>query len=134
MDARITKLENAVKSIRHQNLTEAEVSERVAKEYTQLRIAWEKEVEEGMLGGVIQRFSPIVQTQRLDLVSFGDDEIKTVQDAMGHCNRFAHDQNPRQVGRLPTTNDLEKDIEVLKEFDAQRKAAQNKARKNRKKP
>lgn len=82
--------------------------------YGQLRLAWERCVEEVLLNGAVQRFGEGVSTQRLKSVVVTDEDYKEVEAGMSKSSKFEHDA-AIIVGRLPipVPDELEKDIDRL---------------------
>jgi hypothetical protein len=84
--------------------------------YGLLREAWERALEEVLLGGVVERYRPSVQTQRLaPLSDITDADCKTVETAMTKCSTWlpGHDQAAAARAPLPGSNELKSDIEAL---------------------
>ncbi len=85
-----------------------------AKCYGQLRLAWERCIEEVLLNGVVQRFGEGVSTQRLKGVTVTDDDYREIEAGMTKSSKFEHDA-AAAVGRLPIPDpgELDGDIERL---------------------
>lgn len=85
-----------------------------AKCYGQLRLAWERCVEEVLLNGAVQRFGEGVSTQRLKGVTVTDDDYREIEAGMTQSSKFEHDA-AAAVGRLPVPDpdQLSGDIERL---------------------
>jgi len=84
--------------------------------YGLLREAWERALEEVLLGGVVERYRPSVQTQKLaPLSDITDTDCKTVETAMTKCSTWlpGHDKAPAARAQVPGTAELKKDIEGL---------------------
>src|SRR5690606_16366689 len=84
--------------------------------YGLLREAWERALEEVLLGGVVERYRPSVQTQRLGPLSdITDADCKTVETAMTKCSTWlpGHDQAAAARAPVPGPNELKNDIEAL---------------------
>ena len=82
--------------------------------YGQLRLAWERCIEEVLLNGAVQRFGEGVSTQRLKGVTVTDDDYREIDAGMTKSSKFEHDA-AAAVGRLPIPgpDDLSDDIERL---------------------
>jgi DNA repair ATPase RecN len=81
-----------------------------------LREAWERALEEILLGGVVERYRPDVQTQKLaPLSDITDTDCETVRTAMTKCSTWlpGHDKAPAARAPVPGTAELKKDIEIL---------------------
>jgi hypothetical protein len=84
--------------------------------YGMLREAWERAVEEVLLGSVVERYRPSIQTQRLaPLSDIRTDDCKTVETAMTKCSAWlpGHDQAAAARAPVPGAAELKKDIEAL---------------------
>ena len=84
--------------------------------YGLLREAWERALEEVLLGGVVERYRPGVQTQQVTKISdITDDDCKELNVAMTKCSKWlpGHDQAASARAQIPETTDLKADIEML---------------------
>lgn len=94
--------------------------------YYNLRLAWERAVEEVLLFGVVTRFEEGVSTQKLHSVIVEDADYSVIEAGMTKCSKFAHD--PALGAQLPTPepDELEADIQTLETWrvavEARRKA------------
>ncbi len=91
--------------------------ERTARLYGQLRLAWERCVEEVLLNGVVQRFGEGVATRRLKGVVVTDDDYREIDAGMSKSSKFEHDA-AAVVGRLPIPDpdEIEADVERLSQW------------------
>ena len=96
--------------------------ERLAIEiYGFLREAWERAVEEELLGGVVERFRPSVQTLRVPaLADISPADCRSVTAAMTKCSRWlrGHDDAPAAHADVPGPGELKDDITRLENFVA----------------
>ncbi|MYL54038.1 hypothetical protein GLW08_11890 [Pontibacillus yanchengensis] len=84
--------------------------------YSLLREAWERSVEELMLGGVIERFDSSVKTQQLRKAKVSDELIQKVEKGMTKSSTMVHDES-RAIGRItPSLEEMENDLKDLEEF------------------
>jgi hypothetical protein len=84
--------------------------------YGLLREGWERALEEVLLGGVVERFRPSVQTQRLSRLSdITDQDCVTVEVAMTKCSMWlpGHDQAAAARAPIPGAAELKRDIDIL---------------------
>jgi energy-coupling factor transporter ATP-binding protein EcfA2 len=84
--------------------------------YGMLREAWERALEEVLLGGVVERYRSSVQTQRLTPLSdITDADCKTVETAMTKCSTWlpGHDKAAAARAPVPGPAELKIDIEAL---------------------
>lgn len=84
--------------------------------YGLLRETWERAVEEVLLNGLVERYRPSVQTQRLvKLSDITDADCQTVENAMSKCSTWlpGHDQAAAARAPVPGAAELKQDIEAL---------------------
>ena len=84
--------------------------------YGYLREAWERGIEEVLLGGVVERYRPSVQTQQVALIAdIAAEDCKAVETAMTKCSKWlpGHDQAPAARADIPDPAALKADIDVL---------------------
>lgn len=84
--------------------------------YGLLREAWERALEEVLLGGVVERFRPGVQTQQIGKIAdITAEDCKAVETAMTKCSTWlpGHDKAPAARAPVPGPGELKADIEAL---------------------
>ena len=87
--------------------------------YGYLREAWERGLEEVLLGGVVERYRPGVQTQQIGKVAdITDEDCRTVETAMTKCSRWlpGHDQAAAARADIPEPDVLRADIQSLEDW------------------
>ena len=87
--------------------------------YGFLREAWERGLEEVLLGGVVERYRPGVQTQQVALIAdINSDDCMAVERAMTKCSKWlpGHDQAAAARAAIPDPAALKADIEALDEW------------------
>jgi energy-coupling factor transporter ATP-binding protein EcfA2 len=87
--------------------------------YGLLREAWERAVEEVLLGGVVERFRPGIQTQQVvKIADITKDDCKALEAAMTKCSRWlpGHDQAAAARAEIPESAVLRADIEALESW------------------
>lgn len=87
--------------------------------YGYLREAWERGLEEVLLGGVVERYRPGVQTQQIGAISdITEQDCRTVEAAMTKCSQWlpGHDQAPAARADIPDPDALRADIESLENW------------------
>lgn len=70
--------------------------------YGLLREGWERALEEVLLGGIVERFRPSVQTQHIGTIAdITAEDCRTVDGAMTKCSKWlpGHDQAPAARAR-----------------------------------
>jgi len=82
--------------------------------YGLLREAWERLVEERLLKGVVERFLPGVQTQKLKKIVITQELVAAVEKGMTDSSNWVHDA---AAGHNPTPPDTTKAEEDLKFFE-----------------
>ena len=84
--------------------------------YGLLREAWERGVEEVLLGKVVERYRTGIQTRQIELiVDIVPDDCKAVDVAMTKCSQWlpGHDQAPAAKEDVPEPDELRQDIAKL---------------------
>ena len=84
--------------------------------YGLLREAWERALEEVLLGGVVERYRPSVQTQQIAQISdITPEDCKAVETAMTKCSMWlaGHDKAAAARAPVPVPSELKADIEAL---------------------
>lgn len=93
--------------------------------YGLLREAWERAVEEVLLGGVVERYRNSVQTLRASCLSdITAEDCVSLEAAMSKTSRWlpGHDQAAAENAPCPEPDELQEDIETLQAWvDAIRK-------------
>jgi energy-coupling factor transporter ATP-binding protein EcfA2 len=84
--------------------------------YGLLREAWERALEEVLLGGVVERYRPGVQTRQIaKIADITPDDCKAVGTAMTKCSTWlpGHDKAAAARAPVPAPAELRADIEAL---------------------
>ena len=84
--------------------------------YGYLREAWERGLEEVLLGGVVERYRPGVQTQQVAVIAdITIEDCKAVEIAMTKCSKWlpGHDQAAAARADTPEPASLKADIDEL---------------------
>ncbi len=81
--------------------------------YFRLRMAWERAVEEVLLGEVVMRFRKGVETKRLAAVVVEDADYAQVDAGMTRCSNYAHDKALLGGVAVPDPDELLADIAAL---------------------
>ena len=95
---------------------ELEHRKQTADAYRQLRIAWERAIEEVLLRSVVLRFRKGVETQRLAGVMVEDADYIAVDTWMSKCSNYAHDQALLGGVEVPEPEELLADINELEKW------------------
>ena len=98
---------------------EPEHRKQTAEAYRQLRIAWERAIEEVLLRSVVLRFRKGIETQRLAGVMVEDGDYATVDQWMSKCSNYAHDQALLGGVEVPDPDELLADINALDKWRKQ---------------
>jgi len=89
--------------------------------YGLLREAWERGLEEVLLGGIVERFRQGVQTQHIGTIAdITADDCSKLDAAMKKCSKWlpGHDQAPAARAPVPEPSELRSDIEALEHWVA----------------
>ena len=92
---------------------------RVSGFYADLRVTWERAVEERLFRGVVQRFQREVKTLALDDVVVTPALVAIINQGMTRCSQFVHDEPPAARTALPGRTELASDLAQLQEFERQ---------------
>jgi ABC-type dipeptide/oligopeptide/nickel transport system ATPase subunit len=87
--------------------------------YGLLREAWERGLEEILLGGVVERYRNSIQTQQArHLSDITGDDCQALDAGMTKCSRWlpGHDQAPAENVPVPDPEELRGDIEALENW------------------
>ena len=87
--------------------------------YGYLREAWERGLEEVLLGGVVERYRPGVQTQQVAVIAdITVEDCKAVETAMSKCSKWlpGHDQAAAARADMPEPVHLKADIDGLDDW------------------
>nr|WP_276559973.1 AAA family ATPase [Bradyrhizobium elkanii] len=87
--------------------------------YGLLREAWERALEEVLLGGIVERFRPSVQTQQVAMVAdITAEDCRELDAAMTKCSRWltGHDQAAAARAPVPEPAELKEDIDSLEKW------------------
>lgn len=103
----------------HKDGDEQEHRKQTVDAYCQLRMAWERAVEEVLLRKVILRFRKGVETQRLAEVIVDDSDYAQVDAGMTRCSNYAHDKALMGGVAVPDPDELLADIMALETWRAQ---------------
>lgn len=89
--------------------------------YGLLREAWERALEEVLLGGIVERFRPGVQTQHIGTIAdITVEDCRSLDAAMTKCSKWlpGHDQAAAARAPVPEPAELKADIEALERWVA----------------
>lgn len=84
--------------------------------YGLLREAWERALEEVLLGGVVERYRPGVQTQQIaQIADISAEDCKAVETAITKCSIWlpGHDKAAAARAPVPAPAELKVDIDAL---------------------
>ncbi|MGB8204309.1 MAG: AAA family ATPase [Candidatus Baltobacteraceae bacterium] len=85
--------------------------------YSLLREAWERALEEVLLGGIVERYRPSIQTQHIGTIAdITAADCRTLDAAMTKCSRWLHDQAAAARAPVPAPEELKVDIEALENW------------------
>ncbi|MGE3468624.1 MAG: AAA family ATPase, partial [Pyrinomonadaceae bacterium] len=90
--------------------------------YGRLRDTWERAVEERLLKGVVERFAPGIQTQKLKSLEITPDLLLDIERGMTNSSRWLHDAAAGLNPKPPDTAQAKKDLEEIDAFASKCKA------------
>lgn len=132
--ARVGYLKNRHPQIKNlfESGDELEHRKQTADAYRQLRVAWERVIEEVLLRNVVLRFRKGIETQRLAGVLVEDADYFAVDTWMSKCSNYAHDQALLGGVEVPEPDELLADINELEKWRAEIHERGEKLQKQRK--
>ena len=95
---------------------ETEHRKHTVSAYRQLRITWERAVEEILFQNVVIRFRKGISTQPLVGVVVEDADYTVIDSGMTKCSNFAHDQALLGGTPIPDPDELLADINTLEDW------------------
>ena len=98
---------------------QAEYEEKAGYIYGLLREAWERGLEEVLLGGVVERYRAGIQTQQIGKIAdITPEDCHAVEVAMTKSSKWlpGHDHAPAAKQDFPDPNELSQDIEALESW------------------
>ena len=87
--------------------------------YGRLREAWERGLEEVLLGGIVERYRAGIQTQQIGKIAdITPEDCNAVEVAMTKSSKWltGHDQAPAAKQDIPEPSELKQDIEALENW------------------
>lgn len=95
---------------------EAEHRKQTVEAYRQLRITWERAVEEVLFQKVVLRFRKGISTQPLAGVVVDDTDYACIEQWMTKCSNYSHDQALLGGTAIPGPDELLADINALDDW------------------
>lgn len=90
--------------------------------YVLLRETWERAVEERLLKGVVERFAPGIQTQKLKKLEITEEMLSDIEKGMANCSQWVHDAAAGLNPTPPDTVQAQKDLDDIDALIAKCKA------------
>ena len=87
--------------------------------YGFLREAWERALEEVLLGGIVERYRPSIQTQHIGTIAdITVEDCRMLDAAMSKCSKWlpGHDQAAAARAPVPEPTELMADLEALENW------------------
>ncbi len=85
--------------------------------YNDLRMTWERAVEELLFNSVVVRFRKSIQTNRLDRVQVTAGDLSAINDGMTKCSNYTgHDGAMEANILVPSPQDMENDLDALERW------------------
>lgn len=81
-----------------------------------LRETWERAIEELLFNDAIQRFSPGIQTKRIEKMKYTPSLYKEIEKGMADCSNWVHDQARAINNPPPKVDKLENFLFTFNEF------------------
>ncbi|MEE8186722.1 MAG: AAA family ATPase [Nitrososphaerales archaeon] len=103
----------------HRTGDQAQYEREAVHTYGILRETWERALEEVLLGGVVERYRPDIQTLRVRYLSdITQEDCEAVEAGVTKCSRWlaGHDKAPAENVPIPNPPELKRDIETLERW------------------
>lgn len=117
---RVGKLKNALNSSIRPAYTKGDVAtykQLTEQFYKDLRMAWERAVEEILFGDVVKRYGRNISTQQLKDVKYTPENAEIVEQNMTICSsKLLHDPATGEEVEIGTPDDLANDLNTLEKF------------------
>jgi energy-coupling factor transporter ATP-binding protein EcfA2 len=115
---RVKKLNEAIPNLKKLEAdTDPDYYSEEAKKWCGLlRETWERAIEELLFNDAIQRFSPGIQTKRIEKMKFTIDLYKEIEKGMAECSTWVHDQARAINNPTPKVTKLEAFLTAFNEF------------------
>lgn len=114
---RVAALADELQNIKQSEFTSPdEYGRAISSWYERLRRSWERLVEEVVLGGVVERFSPAVHTQKLKNVRCSEEIVERVERGMTRVSTWVHDQPTAENATLPGKQEMARDLDEIREL------------------
>ena len=84
--------------------------------YVELRMSWERALEEVLFGKVVVRFRKSIMTDRLAGVLVDESDYPEVEAGMTRCSNYAHDKAMDGGSAMPTADELLSDVNTLEKW------------------
>lgn len=83
--------------------------------YRDLRLTWERAIEEILLNGIVKRYRRDVKPGSINGVVIDQDDKDLINENMERCAKFLHDQSDETQGfEIPEPSDFTDDLDVVK--------------------
>jgi hypothetical protein len=103
----------------HRIATRDEYEREAVLIYGLLREAWERGLEEILLGGVVERYRQNIQTQQVKQLSdITEEDCRILEAGITKCSRWlpGHDQAPAENVPTPDPSELKSDVDALESW------------------
>ena len=87
--------------------------QRTREAYVEVRMSWERALEEVLFGKVVIRFRKSIMTDRLKNVLVDESDYPEVEAGMTKCSNYAHDKAMEGGPAMPHPDELLADINAL---------------------
>lgn len=138
----LQRVKHRLHTLEHEDLPEIrDIEDRESDEYRKaiggfyddLRRTWERLVEEVIFGETVKRYRKSVETRRLREVAFTDDDYRKVYRGMKKSSEYAgHDRAGPEEMPYPEPDELQKDVQRLRDYFDDLKSRRSKLRSERK--
>lgn len=118
--ARIDYLEKRINPLRLKHTAgDASYKDEASNFYRDLRLTWERAIEEILLNGIVKRYRRDVKPGSINGIIIDQDDKSIIAENMERCAKFLHDQSDETQGfEIPDPTDFIADLDVIKTWVA----------------
>jgi hemerythrin superfamily protein len=126
---RINYLEQQVNPLKAKHLSgDASYKDDAGNFYRDLRLTWERAIEEILLNGIVQRYRRDVKPGSINAIIIHQDDKDLININMERCAKFLHDQSDETNGlEIPDPSDIVDDLSTVKTWVAKITTRKNRA-------
>ena len=83
---------------------------------TDLRMTWERGIEEKLFNGAVERYRPSIETQKLKNAPYTKELYEEIASGMSECSNWMHDRSPELGAIVPDPAELLEYVQHCEDF------------------